>query len=71
MTILDAILAVFTAIGDWIGTAFSTVMAIFYTAPVEGVGGGLTYIGVLTICGLAFAIFFLVLNYIKDFMRFR
>lgn len=65
-TVLTAILAVFTAIGEWIGTAVQTLIPMFYVAET-----GLTFIGVLAVAGLGFSVIFLLLNTIKDFLRFR
>lgn len=65
-SILTAILAVFTAIGDWIGTAVTSIMPMFYVA-----GTGLTFLGVLAVAGLAFSVIFLIIGLIQNFLHFR
>lgn len=65
-SVITAILAVFTAIGEWIGTAVTTIQPIFYTAE-----NGLTLVGTLSVCGLAFSIVFLLINLIRGFLRFE
>lgn len=68
MAILEAILAVFTAIGAWIGDAVNDLMPMFYTA---GENGGLTFLGVLATAGLAFSVIFLIVGLIQNFLHFR
>ena len=55
MSILESVLGVFDSIGDWIVTAVTDMMAMFYTAE-----GGLSLLGVLAVAGLAFSVIFLV-----------
>lgn len=62
--ILTAILAVFTAVGEWIVTAVTALIPMFYSS------GNLTFIGVLAVCGLAFSVVFLILGLIQRFMHF-
>ena len=62
MTVLEAILAVFTAIGEWFTTALPSFFSLFYVAET-----GLTFLGVLATCGLGFSIVFL--NYLGHFNR--
>ena len=64
-TILDAILAVFTAIGNWISTAVTSVSAMFYT------GSSLTLLGTLAVAGLGFSVIFLLIGVISNFLHFR
>lgn len=64
--ILTAILAVFTAVGNWISTAVTALLPMFYSAE-----GGLTLIGVLAVAGLAFSVVFLVIGIIQNFLHFR
>lgn len=66
MEIITAILAVFSAIGQWISTEIPNLLAIFYVAET-----GLTFIGVLAVCGLAFSIVFLLISVIQNFLHFR
>ncbi len=65
-SILTAILAVFTAIGDWIAGAVTQLMPMFYVAET-----GLTFLGVLAVAGLAFSVVFLILGLIQNFLHFR
>lgn len=53
-TVVEAILAVFMAIGEWIPTAITALTPMFYVAET-----GLTFMGTLCICGLAFSVCFL------------
>ena len=53
-SILTAILAVFTAIFEWLIEALTSVVGLFWVA-----GTGLTFFGVLVIISLGIAIFFL------------
>ena len=71
MDILSAILAVFSAIGDWIPEAVTNLIPMFYTAGVEGAAGSLTFLGVLAVAGLAFSVIFLVIGIIQNFLHFR
>ena len=69
MDILTAILAVFTAIGDWISSAVTSLMPMFYVA--SGDSAGLTFLGTLAVCGLGFSVIFLVIGIIQNFLHFR
>lgn len=64
-SILSAILAVFTAIGEWIGTSVTSISAMFYAE------GALTLLGTLSVCGLGFSIIFLLIGVITNFLTFR
>lgn len=66
MEILTAILAVFTAIGEWIGTAVTSLIPMFYVAET-----GLTFIGILSVAGLGFSVIFLIIGVIQNFLHFR
>lgn len=66
MTVLSAILEVFTSVGTWITTAVTNIMPMFYTAE-----SGLTFLGVLAVAGLAFSVVFLVMGIIQNFLHFR
>lgn len=69
--VLDLILDVFTAVGEWIPTAVNQMIPIFWTAPTaEGGEGALTFMGVLAVAGLAFSVVFLVLGIIQRFLKF-
>ncbi len=70
MGILEAILAVFTAVGEWITTMIPALEPIFWTAGTSGGAGSLTFMGVLSVCGLAFSVVLLIFNIISSFLRF-
>lgn len=65
-SILTYILEVFTAVGNWISTAVNNLMPMFYNAET-----GLTFMGILSVAGLAFSVVFLVLGIIQNFLHFR
>lgn len=62
---LAAILDVFAAVGEWIVTATTELLSLFYTSE-----SGLTFIGVLAVAGLAFSVAFMLINLIKSWLRF-
>lgn len=64
-SILTSILAVFTAIGEWISTAVTSVSAMFYAE------GALTLLGTLAVAGLGFSVIFLLIGVISNFLHFR
>ncbi len=66
MDVLTAILAVFTAIGEWISTAVLDMVPMFYAADT-----GLTFLGSLACAGLAFSVCFLMVGIIQRFLHFR
>ena len=65
-SIVNAILAVFSAIFDWLIEALTSVVALFWVS-----GEGLTFFGTLAIIALGIAIFFMLVRVIQNFMRFR
>lgn len=65
-SILTSILAVFTAVGEWISTAVNNLVPMFYVAET-----GLTFMGVLAVAGLAFSVAFLIIGLIQNFLHFR
>lgn len=64
-SILTAILAVFSAVGDWIVSSVTKLLPLFYTAE-----SGLTFVGVLAVAGLAFSVAFMLINLIKSWLHF-
>lgn len=66
MNVLEAVLGVFTSVGEWIGTAFTNIIPIFYVAET-----GLTFLGVLAVAGLAVGVTLLLINIISNFLHFR
>lgn len=71
MDILTAVLAVFSAIGEWIPEAITNLVPMFYTAGVGGDPGKLTFLGVLSVAGLSFSVIFLCISLIQNFLHFR
>lgn len=64
--VLTAVLAVFMAVAEWIGDAFTALIPIFWAAET-----GLTFLGVLAVAALAFSIVFLIIGIIQRFLHFR
>ena len=65
-TVLSAILEVFMAVGEWITSAVTALIPMFYASDT-----GLTFLGVLAIAGLAFSVVFLIIGLIQNFLHFR
>lgn len=65
MTVLESVLDVFDAVSTWIQTALTALMPIFYS-PTDG----LTFLGVLAVASLAFAVVFLLIGIIQKFLHF-
>ena len=63
-TVLDSILAVFSAVGEWMTTAISALVPMFYAE------GALTFLGILAVSGLAFSVVFLLIGIIQRFLHF-
>lgn len=64
--VVGSVTEVFTAMGNWISSAFESLEPMFYTAE-----SGLTFVGTLAVCGLSIGIVMLIVNTIKDFLAFR
>lgn len=64
--VLTSILDVFTSVGEWITTAVNNVTPMFYSTE-----GGLTFMGVLAVAGLAFSVVFLLIGLVQNFLHFR
>lgn len=64
---LTEILGVFTSIGTWFVSIFSTIAGLFYDQTADK----LTFVGVITIIGLGIAVILLVINWLKSLMRLR
>lgn len=64
-SVLTSILEVFSSVGDWIATAVTDLIPMFYGTD------GLTFLGVLAVAGLAFSVVFLVIGLIQNFLHFR
>lgn len=65
MSVLTAILEVFSNVGTWITTAVQNIIPMFYVAET-----GLTFLGVLAVAGLAFSVVFLLIGIIQRFLHF-
>lgn len=63
-SILSSILAVFTSVGEWIVTAVSAMIPMFYAE------GALTFLGTLAVAGLAFSVVFLLIGIVQRFLHF-
>ena len=70
MGILEAIFEIFSGVGDWIVSALTDYMELFWVVNDTGVGQ-LTFLGVLAVAGLAFSVIFLVIGIIQRFLHFR
>lgn len=64
-SIITAILAVFSEIGAWIVEQLGSLQVIFWGAE------GLTFMGVLGVASLAFAVTFLLIGLLQRFLHFR
>ena len=64
-SILEAIFAVFSAVGTWIGTAVQSLIPMFYVPET-----GLTFLGVLAVASLGFSVIFLIIGIIQRFLHF-
>ena len=69
MSLITAILAVFSSVGDWIISQLDALQVIFWTIS-DGVVQ-LTFLGVLAVAGLAFSVVFLIIGIIQRFLHFR
>lgn len=67
MAIVEQITGIFDAVAQWFGDAMGSVEAIFWNAT----SSTLTTIGTLAIMGLAVSLAMLLINVVKDFLRFR
>lgn len=66
MNVLEAILAVFLMVAEWISGAVTALIPMFW---VEATG--LTFLGVLAVAGLAVSVTFLLIGLIQKFLHFR
>ena len=64
--VVTSITEVWSAIFDWMITAISELMPVFYVPET-----GLTLLGVLAIIALGVSIFFLILGLIQNFLTLR
>lgn len=66
MTVLESILEVFMVIAEWIPTAITSLVPVFWNTET-----GLTFMGVLAVAGLAVSVVFLIMGIIQRFLHFR
>ena len=66
MSVIDSILEVFMVIAEWIPTAITSLVPIFWNAEA-----GLTFMGVLAVAALAISVVFLIMGIIQRFLHFR
>lgn len=64
MTAVESVLSVFTALIDWFVTSIGAVVPIFYVAET-----GLTFIGGITVIGVAIAVATLIFATIRSMLR--
>lgn len=64
MTVISTVMAVFTAILEWFGTALETASAVFYNAET-----GLTLIGVVSLLTFGIGVITLVLGWIRGAIK--
>lgn len=66
-SLLTAIFAVFTAVGDWIMEALQDLTGLFWNAT----DNSLTFLGVLSLVALGISVIFLMIRVIQNFLHFR
>lgn len=66
MSVLESILEVFMVIAEWIPTAITSLVPVFWNAET-----GLTFMGVLAVSALAISVIFLIMGIIQRFLHFR
>lgn len=64
-SVVTSMTTVFTEVFEWLQTALTSVLSVFYAE------GQLTVLGVLAVIGLAIAIFMLIMNVISNFFHLR
>lgn len=65
-SVIEAILAVLTAISTWIVTTIGSLSSIFWVAET-----GLTFIGTLAVIGVGIAVVMLLITLIRRFLAFK
>ena len=66
LDVSSAVFEIFDAVLAWLLGAVQNMIPLFYDS-----GTGLTFLGVLAICGLALSCAFLVIRLIQNFLRWR
>ena len=65
-SVTSSILGVFTALVEWFVTTLGEVSALFYVAET-----GLTFIGTITVIGVAIAVTLMVIAMIRSLLRLQ
>lgn len=66
MSVIDSILEVFMMIAEWIPTAITSLVPIFWNAE-----SGLTWMGTLSVVALAISFTFLLIGLLQRFLHFK
>lgn len=69
--VVTSITNVFEAVGSWLVKFITQLIPIFYDTTANEGAGGLTFLGVLAVIGLAISVFFLVMGVIQNFLHLR
>lgn len=64
--VIDAILAVFLSVAEWIVETIPKLTTLFWSAE-----GSLTFLGTLALISLAISVAFLLIGIIQRFLEFR
>lgn len=70
LNLVTSIFEIFTAIGEWIVSAFTQVQAIFWTVGETG-AGSLTFLGSLMVISVGIGLIFLIIGVIQRFLHLR
>lgn len=65
-SLLDNILGTFSEVGSWIGTIISSLVALFWSVETAS----LTFLGILSVAGLAFSVIMLLFSFVTRFVGF-
>lgn len=65
-TLMESVLDIFLSVGEWISGAVSALIPLFW----DSSAGALTFVGVLSVSGLAFSVSMLLISLISKFLRF-
>lgn len=65
-TLFENILGTFSEVGSWIGTIISSLVALFWSVETAS----LTFLGILSVAGLAFSVIMLLFGIVTRFVGF-
>lgn len=71
MGVVTSVTGVFEEIGAWLVKFLQSLIPLFYDTTLNEGAGGLTFLGVLAVIGLAISVFFLVMGVIQNFLHLR